>query len=299
VLSFSSDDQALGVTGDREVNRVLRVAGGQEMRTLSRSTPRGPERIAGTALHPAGRLLAVVTKSGFGLWDLFTGEELAFVTGNVTQLGRAISFDRSGALWTCGSSGLLRWTVQTSGLSRGRLRVGPPERFADVALNGNDPSAHSADGRTALVPLYNEGALLIHRGPPRRTLRLGPQYDVRRVYLSPDGRWAVTGSHWMDESQIRYKVWDADSGRLVAELPYPDVNYVGGFSPDSRWLLYSDGKQSKRLEVASLAAAPLRPASAAPAPRDPGRKAGGVRRSCSAVRSARTAKSGQWAAAMG
>jgi tetratricopeptide (TPR) repeat protein len=46
---------------------------------------------------------------------------------------------------------------------------------------------------------------------------------------------------------------------LVANLPYPEVATVGGFSPDSLWLNYSDGKHSKRMEVASLAALPVRP----------------------------------------
>jgi tetratricopeptide (TPR) repeat protein len=109
------------------------------------------------------------------------------------------------------------------------------------------------------VALLNDGALLIHRGPPRRTLRLGPQYDVRFVHLSPDGRWVVTSSLFLDGSGIRCKVWDADTGRLVANLPSSDVAGVVGFSPDSRWLHYAEGKQKRRLEVASLAAQPVRP----------------------------------------
>jgi hypothetical protein len=48
-------------------------------------------------------------------------------------------------------------------------------------------------------------------------------------------------------------VWEAATGKLVANLPYPDVADCFGFSPDSRWL-YVGGKQDRRLNVASLAA---------------------------------------------
>jgi tetratricopeptide (TPR) repeat protein len=65
---------------------------------------------------------------------------------------------------------------------------------------------------------------------------------------------------------VAVKVWEADTGKLVASLPDPEVSGCVGFSPDSRWL-YVVGKETRRLEVASLAAAPLRaapPASGAP-----------------------------------
>ncbi|HKI37161.1 MAG TPA: protein kinase [Gemmataceae bacterium] len=259
-LHFSSDDQSLGITGTGEVNRLVRLAGGQEMRTLLRPTPHGPEPILSVSVHPGGRLLAVHTASGCGLWDLLTGEELDFVPGSFMRWG-GVRLDGTGALWVFGNAGLLRWPVRASADSPDRLRVGPPEWVANKPANVVDSGfSCSADGRIAVVPLRNDGAFVIHRGPPRRTFRLGPQHDVRLVVVSPDGRWVVTGSHWYDESGSRFKVWDADTGRLVANLPYPDVAELGGFSPDSRWLHYSDGKQSQRLEVASLAAIPVRPA---------------------------------------
>jgi tetratricopeptide (TPR) repeat protein len=187
---------------------------------------------------------------------VLTGEELGFLSG-VFYTG-ASSFDSTGALWTYGQAGLLRWPVQAGAGSPQRLRIGPPDWVANYPPNVDNPASHSADGRVAIVPLRNDGALLIHRGPPRRVLRLGPQYDVRTVALSPDGHWVLTGSHSLDGSGIRYKVWDANTGRLIADLPYPQVAQIRAFSPDSRWLYYSDGKQDKRLEVASLVSSPIR-----------------------------------------
>ena len=240
----------------------MRGAGGQEVRTLLRPTPDGPRRVEGSSLHPGGRLLAVQSAGGCGLWDLLTGEELCFLPGSVaTREGSR--FDATGALWTFGDTGLLRWPVRPAAEAAAKLVIGPPEQVSSVApRREHDGFACSADGRVAAVALDDDGALLIHRGPPRRTFRLGPQYDVRYVRLTPDGRRVVTTSHFGDGSGVFTKVWDAATGKLVADLP-AEVRWetLRGLSPDGRWLHYSEGKQRKRLEIASLAEDPVRPRS--------------------------------------
>jgi serine/threonine protein kinase/WD40 repeat protein/tetratricopeptide (TPR) repeat protein len=260
-LTFASDDRALGLNRTGGKYQVLRVAGGQELRSLHRPTPQGAQPFGSLPLHPGGRLLAVTTTTGLGFFDVLTGEEVQFVAGNFREVR---GFDRTGALWTVGGAGLVRWPVQSSVGAPQRLRIGPPEWVAHLAPKVGGCS-FSDDGRVAFVPLFNDGSLVVHRGATRRTLRLGPQYDVRGGVVSPDGRWVVTGSHWYDGSAGgKVKVWEADTGRLVASLPYPDVTGSSGFSPDSRWL-YVSGTADRRLEVASLATAPLRAgASAAP-----------------------------------
>jgi serine/threonine protein kinase/WD40 repeat protein/tetratricopeptide (TPR) repeat protein len=248
-LHFGSDDRWLGLRSAGEKDQALRVAEGQELRILYRPTPRGPQQFDTFALHPDGRLLAVTTRNRLSLFDLLTGQEVQFVAGGFAEVR---GFDRTGALWTAGGAGLLRWPVQSSAGAPNRLRIGPPEWVTNMAAPWR--GSFSVDGRVAAVPWY-EGALVVHRGAARRTVRLGPQYDVRGITVSPDGRWVVTASHWLDGSGVRIKVWEADSGNLVASLPYPDVTSCHGFSPDSRWL-YVGGKQDHRLEVASLAGVP-------------------------------------------
>ncbi len=257
-LHFGSDDQSLGLRRVGGKHQVLRVAGGQELRIIRRPTQQQTERYIDWALHPDGRLLAVTTAAGLGFMDLLTGEEVQFVPGNFRYLG----FEQTGALWTCSSAGFFRWPVRSSVGAAHRLRIGPPEWVANAqpGMKGS----FSADGRVAGVPMHNAGALVVHRGASRRTVRLGPQYDVRGALPSLDGHWIVTGSHWYDNSGVKIKLWDADTGRLVANLPYPDVTNYYGFSPDSKWI-YVSGKEDRRLEIASLAATPFQADASGPA----------------------------------
>jgi serine/threonine protein kinase/WD40 repeat protein/tetratricopeptide (TPR) repeat protein len=249
----------------RSLSGGLRLAAGREMRRLHRPTPGGPEPFINFSLHPDDRLLAGSTKSGLSFFDLDSGEQIGFVAEALSRdvgfaqgnWSRNLSFDRTGALWTTGG-GLVRWPVESR--AGGRLRIGSPEAIAPLELDGYDGFSTSADGRVAAAPLYDLGARVVHtrRGgdePARRVVRVGPQPDVRWVFVSPDGRWVVTGSHHR-YTTARYKVWDADNGRLVANLPHPEIGECHGFSPDGRWL-YVSGKENQRLEVASLVKGPL------------------------------------------
>jgi serine/threonine protein kinase/WD40 repeat protein/tetratricopeptide (TPR) repeat protein len=271
VLHFSSDGQSLGPRWPSGKVGVLRVAGGQELRILHRATPGASESFLSFSLHPNGRLLAVNTETGLGFFDLITGEEARFVEGGFNA---QVQFDRTGALWTVGGAGLVRWPVRAVSGSPSRWRIGPPEWVANLVREVDTGFSLSADGQLAAVPLYSQGTLVVHRGPPRRTFRLGPQHDVRHVHVSPDGRWVVTGSHGGDGSGAWEKVWDAATASLVANLPSDiDWAHFHGFSPDSRWL-YVSGKDERRLEIASLATNPVQPTAPDTAPRPaPGQKA--------------------------
>ncbi len=252
-LRFSQDDCWLGL----DKNRIMRVAGGQEMRVLSHWTPHGPERFTWTSLHPGGRLLAAETASGFCVVDLLSGQELVYQPGSLVPMGEGVVFDSTGALWTFGDLGLLRWPAQqTEGLPC-RLRIGPPEWVANKPTNVDTTARISPGGRTVAVPLRSDGTMLIHRDWPRRELRLGPQYDVRHVFFSPDGRWVLTASHGFEgplHGATWTKLWDADTGKLVANLS-DKFRYDSLLGPSARgnWLYYAAGNDVKRVEFASLA----------------------------------------------
>jgi hypothetical protein len=146
-------------------------------------------------------------------------------------------FDRQEqALWTQGKDGLLSWPIRADGNRPGEIRVGPPAHRLSRSRGDWTRWGASRDGNVLAVPNY-EGASLWHRSS-NRVVRVGPQEDVRGCAVSPDGRWAATGSHWLREGSGA-KVWDTASGRHVADLPVGSSSV--DFSPNGKWLLTTGG----------------------------------------------------------
>jgi WD40 repeat protein len=240
-LHFSPDDSLVGADTFSPRSRLFRYRSGQEFRTVLHS---GGEEAGGygdprarAALHPDGRLLAVCARDGVGLVDLVRGEEAAAI-----RLPHAVPlrFTPSGALLTYGAVGLLRWPAVTDQRT-GRRRYGPPVLLRDGT--NNDEHGSSADTRVLAIPDTDNGAVVLHRtdgGPEMqqkadRTRTVGPQEDVRRCAVSPDGRWVATGTQgYRDGPGV--KVWDADSGRHVRDVATGEGSGVL-FSPDGKWLL--------------------------------------------------------------
>ena len=81
-------------------------------------------------------------------------------------------------------------------------------------------------------------------GEVRRVVA-GPQFDVRRCAVSPDGKWVATGSHSpAPEPLTDARVWDAVTGTPERTLPVGTIVHVW-FSPQGRWLAttsISDGE---------------------------------------------------------
>jgi WD40 repeat protein len=233
-LCFRSDDGVVGadVNGSGRV-RLFRLRRGSEFRTLVHRTSAGTGSYGGGALDKMGRLLAVYTPDGVALVDVLRSEEVALlpVPGN-----RPLRFEAGGeAVWTCGGYGVLRWPIQTDPADRNKRRVGPPQRMHSTT---KDWLGSSPDINLIAIPNDNRGALLWQRAA-NRTLSLAPQDDVRHCAVSPNGRWVATGSHWYRDG-AGAKVWDAQSGQHVVDLPIARYCRVG-FSPDSRWLLTGGG----------------------------------------------------------
>jgi WD40 repeat protein/tetratricopeptide (TPR) repeat protein/tRNA A-37 threonylcarbamoyl transferase component Bud32 len=188
--------------------------------------------LPGTLRVGKHRLLAIVMDDGVGLWELPGYRPLAFlplvVHGHVT-------FEPSGALLVDPGNNArpLRIPIEAVG-PPGTLRVGPPQ---PLPFPPSFQVATSRDGRV-LASAQGWGALVRHADLGDQLLRLAPQHDVRFVAVSPDGRWVATGSHW--HTDVHVKVWDARTGRPVADLPVGDSSQVG-FSPEGRWLLTTGG----------------------------------------------------------
>ena len=230
---FRKPEGSLLAGGDGVKLRVSRCARGNEFRTLPVPYK---ESYNYPLLDADGRLLAVRTESesgaGIHVIDLFDGQ----LAAEIPARGWPLVFEPSGALLISGGAkGLLRWPRTLDPLT-GVYRFGPPEQLYEQPTWNY--RGGSTDARVLILAHLSRGATVLYRDTGRR-VALQPQEDVRNGALSPDGRWAATGSHGTRQG-VGAKVWDAQSGKLVKELPVGNFCQVA-FSPDGRWLATGSG----------------------------------------------------------
>jgi WD40 repeat protein/tetratricopeptide (TPR) repeat protein len=223
----------LGIDGAKL--RLEECVPGRVRRTLVRDLhAQKGERYSVPAPHPGGRLLAVTLATGVALWDLPSGREVAFLPIGYTC---SITFAPSGELLTYSEQGLLLWPVRPDGHGPETLQVGPPQTLLATPYCHAQMSL-SRDGRVAAAALGGEnGAEVVHINSAPKRIRVGPQQDVRRVAVSPDGRYVATGSF----KAGGVKVWEADSGKHVTDLlPALSKTAEVGFAPDGKWLIVNE-----------------------------------------------------------
>jgi serine/threonine protein kinase/WD40 repeat protein len=234
---FSKDECLFG--GHDGKPGLWRLAAGRELRVLRGRTAELPQWYFSPVVDPRGRVVAasaenwdpIAPRTRLSFFDLHGGEELASVTLG-SQGAQPVFFHSSGGWTTAGSAGLLLWPERRDQDAPDRLWIGPPRRLAPYGTTG---ASGTADGRVLAIAQGNQ-ALILDNGPPRRRVVLGPQYDVRNTAVSPDGRWAVTCSHWWDGRSPTIRIWDARTGRLVHDLPLEESTRAT-FSADGRWLV--------------------------------------------------------------
>jgi serine/threonine protein kinase/WD40 repeat protein len=213
------------------------VAAGREYRTLVQQSSPGKEVVYWrAAIHPGGRLLAVAMRDGVRLWDLETGDELAWIEEN-TDVGVAFAPD---ALLTSGSAGLFLWPMRPDPQPGREWQIGPP-RLLRSGISGEIDC--SKDGQV-IAQALKDGALVLRRDRPEQVTRLEPQSDVRYTAISRDGRFVATGSHG-DAGGL--KIWETEHGQVVKERPQDHFfNEAATFSPEGTWLAV-EGRQGSRL----------------------------------------------------
>ena len=191
----------------------------------------GPARVS---YSPDGRLLAMAARpEGVRIARAADGIGLALLPIGYCD---EVLFMPSGDLLTSNERGLCRWPVKPIG-GRG-LRIGPPEPLAalgDERGAVNRGLATSADGHVVgASSLFGRGSILLDPDHPWRRKLLIPHRNAADLAISPDGRWACSGSRGGADDRRQVKVWDASTGKLVVQLPLGPARVA--FSPDSRWL---------------------------------------------------------------
>jgi hypothetical protein len=78
------------------------------------------------------------------------------------------------------------------------------------------------------------GAVLLNPDRPSRRTWLVEHGRAVSLTISPDGRWAATGSQSVGPDGREVRVWDAADGATVARLAVGHASVA--FSPDGRWL---------------------------------------------------------------
>jgi WD40 repeat protein len=183
-----------------------------------------------------GRLLASSGYDGVRLWETSSGRELASIATGRTQ---SVYFHPDGkTLITSDQESVLRWPL-TPGEEEGVIRVGPPKAVGA----GRGHAAMTPDGRLAIVVTAGDRANVLGLERNNIVCQTGEHPGLSNwssAAISPDGRWAATGTR----QHSGVKVWNAFTGDHVVDLP---GNSSGGnlpeaavwFSPDGKWLVTS------------------------------------------------------------
>jgi tetratricopeptide (TPR) repeat protein len=149
-----------------------------------------------------------------------------------------------GSLLTSGARGLYRWPLQPGGADgTGNLQLGPAQRLNVQVAGVLERVACDATGHQIAVVDFWQKVIVVNpndqgpRGPgggERGPVVLAGHDRVTYLALSPDGRWAATGTF----KGSGVKLWRLDDGRRPKPAhAIPCATADVSFSPDGRWLV--------------------------------------------------------------
>jgi serine/threonine protein kinase/WD40 repeat protein len=239
-LQFDRDGGRLAFRGyNSRLLGVWELADQSICRVLYSYRGREPQRHPGVSFSPDSRLLAISAGEDVSLWDPRSGRKLGRVHSGPTK---DVLFDPVGRyLYTTGDRGTLAWKLTTSRDEIGvTWRIGRPEKPL-ARLTGYQLQTDRQGDRLAVVDRFNRVVVTPSLGSPGRPLTLPNHPQVSAAALSPDGRYVATGT-WRGKG---VKVWEADTGRPVADLPAGGSAGVA-FTPDGSRLLVLESEGTYR-----------------------------------------------------
>ncbi len=222
-VAFHPDGKTLALGSEDESIRVVKVAGGREVRLLERAHESG---VRAVAFSPDGRVLA----SGGGDWevrirDAATGRLEKKLTEHGDSVNAlAFSPDDGRILASGGDDGAI-WLWDTASWTARRRLEGHEGSVYAVAF-APDGRTLASGGGDATIRLWDPAS------EERKPILRGHDGPVRALAFSPDGKVLASGG---EDKTIR--LWDVATGELVATLNVPQgAVYSVAFSPDGTTL---------------------------------------------------------------
>jgi WD40 repeat protein/regulation of enolase protein 1 (concanavalin A-like superfamily) len=245
-VAFSPDGSRALSGGMDKLVRLSDVATGKEIRKLGGHT-NFVERVA---FSPDGRqALSGSMDATMRLWDVDAGRELRiFREHENTVFAVAFSPDGRQALSGTYGDGTLRlWDLET----------GQESRQFDGHTEAVTGAVFSPDGRLALTSSLDRTVRLWDVATGRQLRSFSHATGVGCAAISPDGRWAVSGSGHRIVPEGGYnqaghdytvRLWDLTSGQLIARADgFTGAINAAAFSPDGRCALVGSGDATVRL----------------------------------------------------
>lgn len=231
-ISFSADGKRLTCSGTYGNLVLVDIQTGQVLRHVLT----GGDLAGGMAVDPTGRWLAAdAGKSHLGLWDLITGDRVAFLSGHSRSI-TSVAFSRDGRRILTGAydNRAILWDRATGDQVQSFLG---PQSISKVAL--------SPDGKQAATASYINEILLwdVDSGKRLRTIPC-ESLSVSRLAFSPDGRQLVIlGARYKAfEQTVHWTLWETATGRKLLSHEGKDVLPDIAFSPDGKQLVYGGGE---------------------------------------------------------
>jgi serine/threonine protein kinase/WD40 repeat protein/Tfp pilus assembly protein PilF len=203
----------------------------------------------GLAFTADGRALVSSSWDGIRIWDTATAREAArpFLRRTYNVL-----FDPGGQhlVGSC-PAGVYQWPIQATKVPGNTgLRLGLPAVILPNSAGSLERACVDRSGKLlAVVDRAQERGIVVSQDKPDAPVVLGKHGHVASIGISPDGKWAATGT-WKG---VGVKIWDAATGGLVHSLPARNGGVA--FSPDNRWLVVGDGDEYRFYHVGSWEAA--------------------------------------------